>query len=114
MIRTSTDGSVTTLLLDAPERKNAFDEDMLRKLSDALVANPPSGKKGRNLKVLYATQPSARPPTFVLFANDPQLLHFSYRRYLENRLREAFELEGTPVRIVARRRQKGKEGETIH
>ena len=54
------------------------------------------------LKILYAAQVSVAPPTIVLFVNDPKLLHFSYRRYLENRLREAFVFEGTPIRIIAR------------
>jgi GTP-binding protein len=85
-----------------------------RVLSEALVANPPSSRKGRNLKVLYGTQPSARPPAFILFVNDPELLHFSYRRYLENQLRKKFELEGTPIRVIVRKRASGRDEETIH
>lgn len=85
-----------------------------RVLSDALVANPPAGRKGRRLKVLYATQAGTRPPTFVLFVNDPKRLHFSYQRYLENQLRRAFPLEGTPIRLIARQRTARKGEEAIH
>ena len=77
-------------------------------VQDALLVNPPPAIKGRKLKIYYATQPSVKPPTFVFFVNDPELMHFSYRRYLENRLREAFVFSGTPIRIKARARQ-GKE-----
>ncbi|MDR3271412.1 MAG: ribosome biogenesis GTPase Der [Peptococcaceae bacterium] len=66
--------------------------------------NPPPSHKGRRLKILYATQSSVKPPTFVLFVNQPDLLHFSYRRYLENHLRNAFGFEGSPIRMVIRQR----------
>lgn len=72
-----------------------------RLLQDALFEKPYTSK-GKLLKVYYATQVSARPPTFVLFCNDPDLLHFSYKRYLEKAIRRQFPMEGTPVRIVAR------------
>ena len=73
-------------------------------LADAQRITPPPSHKGQRLNILYGSQVSVAPPTFVLFVNDPQLLHFSYRRYLENRLREAFILEGTPIRIIARKK----------
>jgi GTP-binding protein len=66
--------------------------------------NPPPTDKGRRLKILYITQAGVKPPTFVLFVNDPELLHFSYRRYLENQIREHFGFEGSPVRMVIRQR----------
>lgn len=66
--------------------------------------NPPPTDKGRRLKILYITQAGVKPPTFVLFVNDPELLHFSYRRYLENQLREHFGFEGSPIRMVIRQR----------
>jgi GTP-binding protein len=69
-----------------------------RLIQDATFARPYTSK-GRALKIYYATQVSTRPPTFVLFVNDPDLLHFSYERYLLNKIREKFPLEGTPVRI---------------
>ena len=53
---------------------------------------------------MYITQASTKPPTFVLFVNDPELLHFSYKRYIENKIREAFGFEGTPIHIIARAR----------
>ena len=69
-----------------------------RLIQDATFARPYTSK-GRALKIYYATQVSTRPPTFVLFVNEPDLLHFSYERYLLNKIREAFPLAGTPIRI---------------
>jgi GTP-binding protein len=60
--------------------------------------------KGRRPKIFYATQAAVAPPTFVFFANDSAAVHFSYRRYLENRLRESFGFDGTPIRLVFRDR----------
>lgn len=70
----------------------------------AVDAHPPAAQRGRPLKVLYATQADVSPPTFVFFVNDPALLHFSYQRYLENRLREAFGFQGTALRLVFKTR----------
>ena len=71
-------------------------------LVEALAHNPPPVDKGRALKVYYATQVKVKPPTFVLFVNDEQLLHFSYRRYLENQFRAAFGFKGTPIHFLVR------------
>ncbi|WP_291958202.1 ribosome biogenesis GTPase Der [Mahella sp.] len=68
------------------------------------ISAPPSGK-GRSLKIYYATQVAVRPPTFVFFVNDTELMHFSYERYLENYLRRNFGFEGTPIRIAVRARK---------
>lgn len=68
-------------------------------LSDLLSVNEPPTKNGRKLKIYYATQPDTLPPTFILFVNDEKLIHFSYLRYLENGLRNAFDFSGTPIRI---------------
>ena len=73
-------------------------------LAEATVRVQPPSDKGRRLKIYYVTQPSTKPPTFVFFCNNAELFHFSYQRYLENRIRETFGLEGTPVRIVVRER----------
>jgi GTP-binding protein len=73
-------------------------------VADALAVNPPPSQKGKRLKIYYATQPEVKPPTFIFFVNNPQLMHFSYRRYLENRLRESFGFSGTPIRIKLRQR----------
>jgi GTP-binding protein len=72
-----------------------------RLIQEAVFARPYT-TKGKALKIYYATQVSSRPPTFVLFVNDPEIFHFSYQRYLMNKIREAFPLEGTPVRLFAR------------
>ncbi|UOQ47567.1 ribosome biogenesis GTPase Der [Gracilibacillus caseinilyticus] len=73
-------------------------------IMDALAINPAPSKHGKKLKVLYATQVAVKPPTFVVFVNDPELMHFSYERFLENQIREAFGFEGTPIKIYARKR----------
>lgn len=70
----------------------------------AVSEHAPRSVQGKRLKILYATQTGIRPPTFVLFVNDPALMHFSYERYLENRLRAAFGFDGTAVRLVFRGR----------
>ena len=73
-------------------------------LVDAQLMNPTTTFNGGRLKIFYANQVAVCPPTFVLFSNDPQYLHFSYKRYLENRLREAFGFEGTPIHMICRKR----------
>ena len=73
-------------------------------LREVTQRRPPPNARGRQPRFFYATQVQAEPPTFVLFANGAELIHFSYRRYLENRLREAFGFHGTPLRIVIRER----------
>ena len=73
-------------------------------LADATARVQPPSDKGKRLKIYYMTQPSTKPPTFVCFVNSADLFHFSYQRYLENRIRETFGLEGTPVRFIIRER----------
>lgn len=73
-------------------------------VADAVAVTPPPTDKGRRLRVNYATQVSVKPPTLLVFVNDPELMHFSYERYLENKIRAAFEFEGTPLRIYTRRK----------
>lgn len=74
-------------------------------IRDAVSVNPPPTKKGKQLKILFVTQVSIVPPTFIIFVNDPELMHFSYLRFIENRLRESFGFEGTPIRLVVRARK---------
>ncbi|GAA0444179.1 ribosome-associated GTPase EngA [Lentibacillus halophilus] len=73
-------------------------------INDALALNPVPTIKGKRLKVLYATQVAVKPPSFVIFVNDPSLMHFSFERFLQNRIREAFGFTGTPINIFARKR----------
>lgn len=73
-------------------------------LAEATARVQPPTDKGRRLKILYITQASTRPPTFVIFCNSIELFHFSYQRYIENRIREVFGLDGTPIRIILRER----------
>lgn len=71
-------------------------------LREAILTNEPPSKNGKRLKIYYVTEVSANPPTFVIFVNDDTLMHFSYRRYLENALRRSFDFEGTPIRFIIR------------
>ena len=73
-------------------------------LAQATTRVQPPSDKGKRLKIYYMTQASVKPPTFVFFCNNAELFHFSYQRYLENRIREAFGLEGTPIRMIIRER----------
>lgn len=74
-------------------------------LMDAVAMNPTPTDKGRRLKIYYMTQVSVGPPTFIVFVNDEELMHFSYERYIENRLRETFYFDGTPIHLIIRKRQ---------
>lgn len=86
--------------------------ELNRLVQDALALHAPPSKGGRRLKIYYASQPEVDPPTFVFHVNDPGLVHFSYERYLENRLREAREFPGTPIRLLFRpRRRQDSEGQ---
>lgn len=78
-------------------------------VTEAVLGHSPPSARGRRLKVLYTTQAEVNPPTFVFFVNDPKLLHFSYQRYLENKLREAFGFDGTPIKLILKPREKGKQ-----
>ena len=75
---------------------------------DAQMMNPPKPHNGRQLKIYYSSQVSVEPPTIVLFVNDPELLHFSYTRYIENQIREAFGFKGTPLKFIIRERKENK------
>jgi len=96
-------------------RKRIGTGELNRLVATSVERNPPAIVKGKRAKIRYATQAGVAPPTFVLFATDPESIHFSYRRYLENRIREAYGFDGTPIRLVFReqireRRPKGRAG----
>ncbi|WP_159561330.1 ribosome biogenesis GTPase Der [Streptococcus halichoeri] len=74
-------------------------------IMDAIAINPTPTDKGKRLKIFYATQVSVKPPTFVVFVNEEELMHFSYLRFLENQIRAAFTFEGTPIHLIARKRK---------
>ena len=101
-------GRVLELAMDvAGERRRRIPTGELnRVLGEAVFRQPPPPVKGRRPKFFYATQVAVEPPTFVLFARDAASVHFSYRRYLENRLRDAFGFDGTPLRLVFRDRRR--------
>ena len=75
-------------------------------ISEAVTMNEPPVNAGRRLRVYYSTQAGIKPPTFIIFVNEPELMHFSYRRYLENYIRKSFEIKATPIRIIIRKRER--------
>ena len=75
---------------------------------EAVAMQQPPSDKGKRLKIFYVTQVSVKPPTFVIFVNDKNLMHFSYVRYLENRIRDAFGFEGTSLKFIIRERKDDK------
>jgi GTP-binding protein len=98
----------TALAVVAERQKRVPTAALNKMLKDAVLAHPPPSKPGKWLKFYYATQADVSPPTFIIFTNDPAQIHFSYRRYLENTLRETFGFEGTAVRISFRGRDEGR------
>ena len=77
-------------------------------MAEAVAMQQPPTDKGKRLKLFYITQVSVAPPTFVVFVNDKELMHFTYVRYLENRIRDAFGFKGTSLRFIVRQRQENK------
>ncbi|MEM5785968.1 MAG: ribosome biogenesis GTPase Der [Syntrophobacteraceae bacterium] len=104
-------GKIMPTVLDVFEQYNrrATTGILNRALQDALRAHEPPIVRGKRLKFFYATQTGVRPPTFVLFCNYPDSIHFSYERFLVNRFRESFSLDKTPIRLVFRGRQQRSE-----
>jgi GTP-binding protein len=97
-----------------PEMIKAVSESQNRRISsavlndvimDAVAINPTPTDKGKRLKIFYGTQVAVKPPTFIIFVNEEELMHFSYKRFLDNQIRKAFGFEGTPINILARRRK---------
>ena len=87
-------------------RSNRISSSVLNDvLMDAVAMNPTPTDKGRRLKIYYMTQVAVKPPTFVTFVNDVDLMHFSYERFLENRIRASFGFEGTPIHMITRKRK---------
>lgn len=74
-------------------------------IEEAIAITQPPTDKGRRLKIMYITQASTKPPTFVIFVNNKDIFHFSYERYLVNHIRKEFGLEGTPIRIIVREKK---------
>ena len=74
-------------------------------VSEAVAMQQPPSDKGKRLKIYYVTQVAVKPPTFVVFVNDKELMHFSYTRYLENRIRDTFGFRGTPLKFIIRERK---------
>lgn len=99
-------GRVTELVKYVAEQQSMrIKTSVLNELiRDAVSVNPPPMHRGRRLKILFMTQADIKPPKFIIFVNDPELMHFSYLRFIENRLREMYGFEGTPLRLIVRAR----------
>lgn len=82
--------------------------DLNNLFREAVMQAPPPTDKTRRLKILYVTQVGVKPPKFIIFVNDPKLMHFSYLRYLENQVRAAYGFEGTPIWFSLRKRDSEK------
>ncbi|RIN89128.1 ribosome biogenesis GTPase Der [Mammaliicoccus sciuri] len=91
-------------MADENHRKRVQSSTLNEVITDAVAMNPTPTDNGRRLNIFYATQVAIQPPTFVIFVNDVELMHFSYKRFLENRIRDAFGFEGTPVHLISRKR----------
>lgn len=89
-------------------RRRVQTSELNRVVHRAIAEHSPATVRHKRLKVMYATQAEVAPPTFVFFVNDPSIVHFSYRRYLENQIREAFDFEGTGIRLVFRKRSEDR------
>ncbi len=91
--------------VDQNHRRRVQSSTLNDVLMDAIAINPTPSDNGKRLRVYYGTQVSTEPPTFVIFVNDPDMMHFSYERFLENRIREAFDFSGTPIHLIERHRK---------
>ncbi|GAB6182202.1 ribosome biogenesis GTPase Der [Desulfotomaculum defluvii] len=85
--------------------KRVATADLNNLIREATQHNPPPADKHRRLKIFYTTQGGVKPPTFILFVNEPEIMHFSYQRYLENKIRDTYGFEGTPIRFFLRKRE---------
>ena len=77
-------------------------------MAEAVALQQPPSDKGKRLRLYYITQAAVKPPTFVIFVNDKELMHFSYQRYLENQIRDTFGFIGTPLKFIIRERKENK------
>jgi GTP-binding protein len=96
----------TALAVHEARFKRVTTGELNRLVRNALDRHAPPSKRGRRLKIYFASQPGVNPPTFVFHVNDPDLVHFGYERYLENQLRKAHDFPGTPLRLLFRRRER--------
>ncbi|WP_367370983.1 ribosome biogenesis GTPase Der [Pediococcus parvulus] len=91
--------------VDENHRRRVQSSTLNDVLMDAIAINPTPSDNGKRLRVYYGTQVSTEPPTFVIFVNDQDMMHFSYERFLENRIREVFDFSGTPIHLIERHRK---------
>ncbi len=107
--RTGIGAAVETVLSAAENHALRIPTGELNRVIRDAVDFRPLNDKGRTFRVKYATMAGVKPPTIVLFVNDPEMLHFSYKRYLENQIRKAYAFEGTPIRLIARKSERDKD-----
>ena len=112
-------GKILELAVDVwgERRKRISTGELNRVVAAAVERTPPAVVHGRRAKIRYVTQAGVAPPTFVMFTSDPDAIHFSYRRFLENRLRETYGFDGTPIRLIFReqtREKRERKGRTRH
>ena len=95
----------TVVQVSAEQNKRVTTSVLNQVIGEAIMLNQPPSDKGKRLKLYYITQVAVKPPTFVIFVNDKELMHFSYTRYIENKIRESFGFKGTPLRFIIRERK---------
>ncbi|MCP4359529.1 MAG: ribosome biogenesis GTPase Der [Chloroflexi bacterium] len=100
----------TVLEIDEARHQRIQTSALNKFMRDAITSHPPPGKGGKRVKFFYVTQPSVAPPTFIFFVNNPNWVNFSYKRYLENQLRERWPFAGTPIRLFFRARSEDRFG----
>ena len=103
LLGTGIGASVETMLSAAEGHAFRIPTGELNRIVRDAVDSHPLNDKGRTFKVRYVTMAAVKPPTIVLFVNDPDMMHFSYKRYLENQIRKVYPFEGTPIRLFARK-----------
>lgn len=87
------------------QNKRISTHALMELVSEATLVTPPPTERGKKLRISYVTQGQVKPPTFIFFVNEPDLLHFSYLRFLENRIRQAYTFEGTPLKMIVKRKE---------
>ncbi|MDP3058234.1 MAG: hypothetical protein Q8N36_02105, partial [bacterium] len=92
------------LMVSEEQNKRVSTTSLNELIQQATIMTPPPAERGKRLKISYSTQVQVKPPTFVLFVNNPELMHFSYLRFLENKIRDVYEFKGTSIKIICRKK----------
>ena len=92
-------------LVSIEQNKRIATSNLMELINEATLVTPPPQSKGKRLKIRYVTQADVKPPTIIFFVNDPELMHFSYLRFLENRIRQVYTFKGTSLKLVVRQKE---------